>query len=117
MGHFYTAAYRSGAAFEAPALVAGLDDVAVMCEAVESAVAILGSPNTVGHSPKARCARRDGSSEQVTELVEDDEVAAGELLGGVSLSTGAGFGLEVVDQLDNVIAAAAGAISDAGART
>ena len=59
-----------------------------MCEAVESAVVILGSPNTVGHSPKARCARRDGSSDetatarglgegQVTELVEDDEVAAG----------------------------------------
>ncbi len=99
-----------------------------MCEAVESAVVILGSPNTVGHSPKARCARRDGSSDetatarglgegQVTELVEDDEVAAGELLGGVSLSTGAGFGLKIVDQLGNVIAAAAGTISDAGART
>ena len=76
----------------------------------------------------ARCARRDGSSDetatarglgegQVAELIEDDEVAAGELLGGASLSTGAGFGLEVVDQLDNVIAAVAGAISDAGART
>ena len=99
-----------------------------MCEAIESAVVILGSPNTVGHSPKARCARRDGSSDetaiapglgegQVTELVEDDEVAVGELLGGASLSIGADFGLEVVDQLDNVIAAAAGAISDAGART
>ena len=99
-----------------------------MCEAVGSAVVILGSPNTVDHSPKARCARRHSSSDetatapglgegQVTELVEDDEVAAGELLGGVSLSTGAGFGLKVVDQLDNVIAAAAGAISDAGART
>ena len=99
-----------------------------MCEAVESAVVILGSPNTVGHSPKARCARRDSSSDetaiapglgegQVTELVEDDEVAAGELLGGVSLSTGAGFGLKIVDQLGNVIAAAAGTISDAGART
>ena len=30
---------------------------------------------------------------------------------------GTDFGLEVVDQLDNVIAAAAGPISDAGART
>ena len=42
------------AAFEAPGVVAGLDDVAVMCQAVEQAVVILASPNTLGHSPNAR---------------------------------------------------------------
>ena len=42
-------------AFEPPAIVAGLDDVATMGQAVEQrAVVILASPNTLGHSPKAR---------------------------------------------------------------
>jgi hypothetical protein len=40
--------------FEAPAVVAGLDDIAMVGDAIEQAVVILASPNTVGHSPKAR---------------------------------------------------------------
>ena len=45
---------RSGAVFEAPTLVAGFDDVAVVSWASSIAVVIFGSPNTLGHSPKAR---------------------------------------------------------------
>ena len=53
---------------------------------------------------------------QVAEFVEDDEVASDELVCGVALAPGTEFGLEVVDQVDDVVAAAAGALSDAGAR-
>ena len=53
---------------------------------------------------------------QVAELVEDDEVAADELVCGAALAPGAEFGLEVVDQVDDVVAAAACALADAGAR-
>ena len=44
----------SGPVLEAPALVAGLDDLAMVGEPVEQGVVILGSPKTDGHSPKAR---------------------------------------------------------------
>ena len=44
----------SGPVLEAPAVVAGFDDVAVVREAVEQAVVILASPNTVAQSAKAR---------------------------------------------------------------
>ena len=46
---------------------------------------------------------------QVAELVEQDEVAPGVLLGGATLTAGPEFGLEEIDQLDDVVAAAAGA--------
>jgi hypothetical protein len=39
---------------EAPAVIAGLDDIAVVGDSIEEAVVIFGSPNTFGHSPKAR---------------------------------------------------------------
>ena len=53
---------------------------------------------------------------QVAELVEDDEVAADELVCSAALASGADLGLEVVDQVDDVVAAAAGTLADAGAR-
>ena len=53
---------------------------------------------------------------QVAELVEDDEVAPGQLIGEPALAAGAGFGLEPVDQVDDVEEAAPGAIADAGPR-
>ena len=46
--------HGSSAVFEAPAVVAGLDDVAVMSEAIEERGGLLASPKTLGHSPKAR---------------------------------------------------------------
>jgi hypothetical protein len=42
------------AAFDAPAVIAGLYDVAMMGQAVEKRGSHLASPNTLGHSPKAR---------------------------------------------------------------
>ena len=50
---------------------------------------------------------------QVAELVEDDEVAPGQLIGEPALAAGAGFGLEPVDQVDDVEEAAPGAIAGA----
>ena len=52
---------------------------------------------------------------QIAKLVEDDEVASDELVRGTALASGAEFGLEVVDQVDDVVAAATGAPSDTGA--
>jgi len=43
-----------GSAFEAPAVVTGLDDVTVIGQAVEQRSVILASPNRLGHSPNAR---------------------------------------------------------------
>ena len=40
---------------------------------------------------------------QVAEFVEDDEVAAYELICGAALASGAELGLEVVDQVDDVV--------------
>ncbi len=100
-----------------------------------SAVVILGSPKTDGPLAEGEVCGDDGRGSlvepaheveeelpaglcegQVAELVEDDEVAADELLCGATLASGAEFGLKVVDQVDNVVAPASGALADAGAR-
>jgi hypothetical protein len=73
-----------------------------------NAVVILASPNTLGHSPKARLVvTNDGGAlieladqmeaqlaaglrkGQVAELVEDDEIHAGEIFGKPALPVGA----------------------------
>src|SRR5918994_214594 len=51
---------------------------------------------------------------QIAELVENDEVHAGEVVGETALAAGAGLGVEPVDQVDDVVEAAAGSGSDAG---
>ena len=56
------------------------------------------------------------SEGQVAEFVEDDEVAPGELVRGAALASGAEFGLEEIDQVDDVVEAAARALADAGPR-
>jgi hypothetical protein len=43
-----------GAMPEPPALVPGFDDFAVMRQSIEQRVVIFASPNTLGHSAKAR---------------------------------------------------------------
>ena len=53
---------------------------------------------------------------QIAELVEDDEVEAGEIIGEPSLAAGPPFGLEPVDQIDGVEEAAARSGADAAAR-
>src|SRR5690606_14135522 len=51
---------------------------------------------------------------QIAEFVEDDEVLAGEVIGHAPLAGGPAFGLELVDEVDDVEEAAAGAVADAG---
>ena len=55
------------------------------------------------------------SERQVAEFVEDDEVLAAEIVGQAALSSGSAFGLELVDQIDDVEEPATGAVADAGA--
>ena len=55
------------------------------------------------------------SEGQVAEFVEDDEVASDELVCGTALTSGTELGLEMIDQVDDVVAPATGALSDAGA--
>ena len=130
-----TAGGGSGAVLEAPALVAGLDDLAMMGETVEQRGGHLGvaedgwpfAEGEVGgdddrgalvepaHEVEEQLPAGLGEG-RVAEFVEDDEVAADELVRGAALASGAEFGLEMVDQVDDVVAAAPGALSDAGAR-
>jgi hypothetical protein len=97
-----------------------------------SAVVILASPNTLGHSPKSRLVvmtidaliesadqmeQQLGAGlgeRQIAEFVEDDEVHAGEVVGKTALPAGARLGLEPVDQTDDVVETATGSTSDAG---
>ena len=52
---------------------------------------------------------------EIAQFVEHDEVEPGEVVGDAALATGAGLGLELVDEVDDVEEAAAGAAADAGA--
>ncbi len=49
---------------------------------------------------------------KIAQLVENDEVHAGQMLGEPALSSVAGLGLEPVDEIDDVVEAAAGTIAD-----
>ncbi len=107
------------AVLEAPALVAGLDDVAVVSEAVEQRgrhlrIAKHARPFAEGQiggdddrsslvKPADEMEQQlpAGLSErQIAEFVEDHEVHAREIIGEPSLAAGAGFGLELVDEID-----------------
>src|SRR5271155_2796899 len=95
---------RSGAVLEAPALVPGLDDVAVMGEAIEERRGHLGiaehaRPFAEGEigGDKDRGALVEPADEveeklaaglgegEIAEFVEDDEVEAGEIVGDAAL--------------------------------
>jgi hypothetical protein len=122
------------AAFEAPGFVSGLDDLAMMGEAIEQCsghlgVAEDGGPFTerqVGGDDDAGALVefRDEVEEQlpaglgegeIAEFVEHDEVEPGQVIGDAALAAGAGLGLEPVDQIDDVEEAATCAIADEGA--
>ena len=49
---------------------------------------------------------------KIAQFVENDEVHAGQMLGEPALSSVAGLGLEPVDEIDDVVEAAAGTIAD-----
>ena len=119
---------------ESPALVAGLDNVAVMGETIEQGRGHLRIAEHGGPFPKGEV-RRDrnrgdlielademkqqlsaGLGEgEVSELIEDDQIAPAQLVGGAPLVAGPGFGIEVIDQIDDVVAAGPGAVADASA--
>ena len=52
---------------------------------------------------------------QIAQLVQDQEVGAGDQICGSSLSFGAGFGIQLVHQIDAIEEPPATAVSDAGA--
>src|SRR6202040_100374 len=127
--------WHSGAVFEAPALVAGFDDFAMMGQAVEERRRHLGVAKYTGPIAKGQIGGDDdrgalvepadqmkeqlaaGLSEgQIAELVENNEVHAGEIFGEPPLPTGAGFALQPIDEVDHGVEAAPGAAADAGPR-
>ena len=102
--------WHLAAVFEAPALVAGFDDFAMMGEAVEERGCHLGVAKHTGPIAKGQIGGDDdgsalvepadqmkeqlaaGLSEgQIAEFVENDEVHAGEIFGEPPLPAGAGF--------------------------
>jgi hypothetical protein len=111
----------SGAVLEAPAVVACLDDIAVVREAVEQRCGHFGiakntRPFTEGEIrgdddrrafvEAAYCMEQQlaaGLSErQIAELVEDNEVETGEEVSEPTLPSGAALGLKTIDQVDRV---------------
>jgi hypothetical protein len=120
------------AALEAPAVIAGFDDVAMMGQAIEQCGCHLGvaehaRPFTEGQvgGDDDRCAFIEPADEmeqklaaglgerQIAEFVEDDEVHASQMIGEPILPSVAGLGLEPIDEVDHVVEPAAGAGSDA----
>src|SRR5919106_3472534 len=108
----------SGACLEAPAVVAGLDDFAVMGEPVEESGGHLGIAEDARPLAEGKVGGDDDrgafieaadqveqqlaaglGERQIAELVEDDEVDAGEVVGDAALAAGAGLGLELVDEV------------------
>ena len=55
------------------------------------------------------------SEGQIAELVEDDEIEAGEVIGDAALASGARLSLEPIDEIDDVVEAGTGRVSDAAA--
>src|SRR6266566_3799755 len=127
--------WHSGAVFEAPALVAGFDDFAMMGQAIEERGRHLGVAKHTGPIAKGQIGGDDDGSAlvkpadqmkeqlaaslsegQVAELVENDEVHAREIFGEPPLPAGAGFALQPVDEVDDGVEAPPGAAADAGPR-
>jgi hypothetical protein len=132
-GHVVEAgqALISGAVLEAPGLVAGLDDVAVVGEAVEERGRHLGVAEDGGPFAEVEVGGDDdrgalvesadeveeelpaGLREgQVSEFIEDDKVEAREVVGQATLLAAARLGLEPVHHVDDVEQAPAGAAPD-----
>src|SRR5208283_4076875 len=109
----------SGAVLEAPAFVAGLDDVAVMGEAVEQRGGHFRIAEDARPFSECEIGRDDdrgalveatdqveqqlaaGLGEwEIAQFVEDDEVESGEIVGETTLSAGSAFGFEAIDEVD-----------------
>ena len=113
-------------ALEAPAVVSGLDDIAMVGQSIEQRGRHLGvaehtRPFTEGEiggddnggalvepADEVEQELAAGLSEgQIAEFVEDDEVHAGQMIGEPALPTVAGLGFEAVDEINNVVESAA----------
>ncbi|MGY4502591.1 hypothetical protein ACVWYH_006548 [Bradyrhizobium sp. GM24.11] len=118
--------------FESPAVVAGLDNVAVMGQPLEERGGHLGVAEHArpfaegevgGHDDGGTLLRPADEVEEklstgldegkITEVVQDDELHPGQMLGEASLSSVASLGLEAIDEIDDVVEAAAGTSPDA----
>jgi len=122
-------------AFEAPAVVSGLDDIAVVRQAIEERGRHFGVCEDTGPFSKGQVGGDDDRGalvkpadeveqelaaglceRQIAEFIEDDEVHAGQVIGKPTLTNIAGFGFEPIDEIDDVMEAAACAIADAATR-
>ena len=120
------------AAFEAPTVVAGLNDIALVGQAVEQRGGHLGIAEHAGPFTEREIGGDyDGGAlvkpademeqqlaaglgeRQVAEFVEDNEVHPGQMLGDTTLASVAGLDLQAVDEVDHVVEAPASTGSDA----
>ena len=109
----------SASVLEAPAGVAGLDDVAVVGQAVEHGGGHLGVAEHLGPIGEGQVGGNEhrrvlvefadqveqqlaaGLAErQITQLVDDDEIVAQQLLGQPAAATGGLFLFRLIDQID-----------------
>ena len=121
-----------GSVFEAPTIIAGLDDVAVVGQAIEQRGRHLGVAEHAGPFAEGQvCGDDDGGTlvkpadeveqelaaglgeGQIAEFIEDDEVHAGQMIGETALASIPGLGLEPVDEIDHIVESTAGAAADA----
>ena len=119
---------RLGAVLEAPAGVAGLDDVAVVGQPIEHGGCHFGvaehlrpiGEGEIGGDEQRRVLVEladqveqqlaAGLAErQIAEFVDDDEIVAQQLLGQPTAATGGLLLLELIDQIDQVEEASPGA--------
>ncbi|MCS3929300.1 hypothetical protein M2175_004331 [Bradyrhizobium elkanii] len=120
------------AAFEAPAVIAGFDDVTVMGQPIEQRGGHFGVAEHARPFAEGEIGGHDdggaliepadeveeklatGLGEgQIAEFIQHNEVHPGQMLGEPSLPSVAGLGLEAIDEVDYVEEAAAGTGSDA----
>ena len=120
------------ATLEAPAVVTGLDDLAMVGQPIEQRSGHLGVAEHAGPFAESEVRGDDdrgplieptneveqelaaGLGEgQIAEFVEDDEVHTRQMIGETTLPSVTGLGLEPVDEIDHVVEPAAGAAADA----
>ena len=121
----------SASVLEPPAFVAGLDDVAVVCEPVEHGRSHFGVAKNLRPVCEGEICRdqqrgvfvklADKMEEQLTaglakrqisEFVDDDEIVAQQLLGQAAAFAGGLFLFQLIDQVDKIVEAAPGTRPD-----
>src|SRR4029077_5243065 len=124
----------SGAVFEAPGLVAGFDDFAVMRQSIEQRGRHLGVCEDAWPFAEGQVGRDDDGGalvkaadqmeeqlaaglgeREIAEFVEDDEVEPGQVIGEAALPAGTGFTFQPINEVDDGVKAAPRAATDARA--